>query len=107
MEMLSGIMDDVVHTDVTLHDPRHAEAFDQVYSTFFTPPYPARNLVGVCVSQERAALPERLSRVAFPSRTPGDSELTAAGPLHHREREHPFSGNLCATVWRDEVDWRD
>jgi 2-iminobutanoate/2-iminopropanoate deaminase len=46
VEMLGGTMSDVVHTDVTLHDPRHIAAFDQVYSTFFRAPYPARNLVG-------------------------------------------------------------
>jgi 2-iminobutanoate/2-iminopropanoate deaminase len=46
VETLGGTMGDVVHTDVTLHDPRHVGAFDEVYSTFFTAPYPARNLVG-------------------------------------------------------------
>lgn len=39
-------MDDVVKTTVMLTDWRHYAAYNEVYQTYFTPPYPARSTIG-------------------------------------------------------------
>lgn len=49
-------MADVVKTTVMLTDWRHYNAYNDVYQTFFTPPYPARSTLGGGLAQPGALI---------------------------------------------------